>query len=99
VVDELTLDSALVQEIGDIDCFVCPGSCLLGEWALAALSASPQLGTLLAHSPATAPLGSDVFRYQVRDRLEQDRPDRKGYGHHLMLELFGNQFWSDVRHD
>jgi hypothetical protein len=90
--------SALVQKIGDISCLVCSGSCLLGERARAAICVSPQLGPLLTECAAASPLGGHMFRYQVRDRLKQNWPGGQWYGHQLMFQFIGNEFWSDVRH-
>jgi hypothetical protein len=87
-----------VQEIGDIRCLISSASRLLGKGILAALRVSPQLGALLTQSAAASPLGSHMFRDQVRDCFEQDRPSGQRDGQQLMLQFIGNEFGGEVRH-
>src|SRR5262245_56499332 len=96
--NECRCHDRLLQQIGDVDRLVRSESCFFGERGPAALAVSLHLSRLFANLAAPSPLGSHVFRYEARDRLQQDRPGCEGYGQQLMFQLFGNELGRDVGH-
>jgi hypothetical protein len=88
----------LVQKIGDINRLIRSESCLLSEWARAALRVSPQIGALFTECATASPLRSDMFRYEVRDCLDQYRSQCQWHGHQLVFQFISNDVWRDFGH-